>query len=129
MARERTYRFGCQAGGDAFKFVQETEGVGFSEAVELLAQRYGVQVEVEAEDPRDAERRMQRERLGIPVILLSGFGDFNTCVQAANKRASAFFPKPVELDRLFSTVRTLTPAEDEQTPAIRGGVRGARDRG
>jgi DNA-binding NtrC family response regulator len=51
--------------------------------------------------------RMQRERLGIPVILLSGFGDFHTCVQAANRRASAFFPKPVELDRLFSTVRTL----------------------
>ena len=61
---EKLYHcFGCQAGGDAFKFVQETEGVGFSEAVELLAQRYGVQVEVEAEDPRDAERRMQRERL------------------------------------------------------------------
>src|SRR5215212_2252240 len=61
---EKLYHcFGCQAGGDAFKFVQETEGVGFSEAVELLAQRYGVQVEVEAEDPRDAERRQARERL------------------------------------------------------------------
>ncbi len=55
--------FGCQAGGDAFKFVQEIEGVGFSDAVELLAQRYGVQLEVEAEDPRDAERRLARERL------------------------------------------------------------------
>jgi DNA primase len=61
---EKLYHcFGCQAGGDAFKFVQEIEGVGFSEAVELLAQRYGVQVEVEAEDPRDAERRQARERL------------------------------------------------------------------
>ncbi|MEA2179367.1 MAG: primase [Solirubrobacteraceae bacterium] len=55
--------FGCQAGGDAFSFVQEIEGVGFSEAVELLAQRYGVQLELEAEDPRDAERRLARERL------------------------------------------------------------------
>ena len=35
----------------------------FNEAVELLAQRYGVQLEVEAEDPRDAERRLARERL------------------------------------------------------------------
>lgn len=51
--------------------------------------------------------RMQRERLGIPVILLSGFGDLRTCVQAAKKRASAFFPKPVELGRLLATVRTL----------------------
>jgi len=51
--------------------------------------------------------RMQRERLGIPFILLSGFGDFHTCVQAANGRAAAFFPKPVELDRLLAVVRTL----------------------
>jgi DNA-binding NtrC family response regulator len=51
--------------------------------------------------------RLNRERLGIPMILLSGFGDFHTCVQAANKRAAAFFPKPVELARLLSAVRTL----------------------
>ena len=61
---EKLYHcFGCQAGGDAFRFVQETEGVGFSEAVELLAQRYGVQVEMEEEDPREAERRQARGRL------------------------------------------------------------------
>jgi DNA primase len=61
---EKLYHcFGCQAGGDAFSFVQEIEGVGFSDAVELLAQRYGVQLELEAEDPRDAERRRARERL------------------------------------------------------------------
>jgi len=51
--------------------------------------------------------RMNQERLGIPMILLSGFGDFHTCVRAANKRAAAFFPKPVELDRLLSAVRAL----------------------
>jgi DNA primase len=61
---EKLYHcFGCQAGGDAFNFVMEIEGVGFTEAVEMLAQRYGVQVELEAEDPRDAERRLARERL------------------------------------------------------------------
>jgi DNA primase len=61
---EKLYHcFGCQAGGDAFSFVQETEGVGFSEAVELLAQRYGVQLQMEEEDPREAERRQARGRL------------------------------------------------------------------
>ena len=55
--------FGCQASGDAFTFVQETEGVEFKEAVELLAERYGVQLEVDEEDPRDAERRRARDRL------------------------------------------------------------------
>src|SRR4051794_39910968 len=55
--------FGCQAGGDVFTFVQETEGVDFHGALELLADRYGVQLELEDEDPRAAERRRRRERL------------------------------------------------------------------
>jgi DNA primase len=57
------YCFGCQAAGDAFTFVQETEGVDFKGALELLADRFGVELETESEDPRDAERRRQRERL------------------------------------------------------------------
>jgi DNA primase len=55
--------FGCQASGDLFTFVQETEGVDFKGALELLAERYGVELQREQEDPREAERRKQRERL------------------------------------------------------------------
>lgn len=57
------YCFGCQASGDVFTFVQETEGVDFKGALELLAERYGVELEREEEDPREAERRKRRERL------------------------------------------------------------------
>ena len=57
------YCFGCEAKGDAFTFVQETEGVDFKGALELLADRSGVELQVEAEDPREAQRRQQRERL------------------------------------------------------------------
>ncbi len=57
------YCFGCQASGDVFTFVQETEGADFKGALELLAERYGVELEREAEDPREAERRKRRERL------------------------------------------------------------------
>src|SRR3984893_4142395 len=55
--------FGCQASGDVFTFVQETEGVDFKGALELLAERYGVELVREEEDPRAAERRRHRERL------------------------------------------------------------------
>jgi DNA primase len=55
--------FGCQASGDVFTFVQETEGVDFKGALELLADRYGVELEREQEDPGEAERRRRRERL------------------------------------------------------------------
>jgi DNA primase len=55
--------FGCQASGDVFTFVQEKEGVDFREALELLADRYGVELVRETEDPRAAQRRQARERL------------------------------------------------------------------
>src|SRR5215211_5575663 len=61
---EKLYHcFGCGAGGDVFKFAMETEGLDFSGALEALAERAGIELEREAEDPRDAERRGRRERL------------------------------------------------------------------
>lgn len=55
--------FGCGASGDAFTFVMSTQGVDFPGALELLADRYGVQLEREEEDPQAAARRERRERL------------------------------------------------------------------
>jgi DNA primase len=55
--------FGCGAGGDVFRFVMETEGVDFRGALELLADRSGVALEREDEDPAAAARRQRRERL------------------------------------------------------------------
>src|SRR5271154_3256416 len=52
-----SYCFGCQASGAVFTFVQETEGVDFKGALELLADRYGVELQREQEDPEDARRR------------------------------------------------------------------------
>jgi DNA primase len=57
------YCFGCGKGGDCFSFVEETEGLRFPEAMQFLADRYGVELEVEAEDPQEAARRARRERL------------------------------------------------------------------
>ena len=57
------YCFGCQASGDVFTFVQETEGVDFKGALELLAERCGVELQREEEDPGEAQRRQRRERL------------------------------------------------------------------
>ena len=42
--RQFYHCFSCKAGGDVFKFVQETEKVGFREAVELLSRRAGIPV-------------------------------------------------------------------------------------
>ena len=50
--------FGCGAGGDAFKFVMEIEGVSFFEAMKLLAERNGMTMPQRREytDPQ-TERR------------------------------------------------------------------------
>jgi DNA primase len=57
------YCFGCQAAGDPFSFVMETEGLDFKAALESLADRFGVTLETEDEDPAAASRRERRERL------------------------------------------------------------------
>jgi DNA primase len=62
-AEKLFYCFGCGEGGDAFKFVQLTEGVDFKGSLEYLADRYGVTLEVVEEDPEAAQRRRTRERL------------------------------------------------------------------
>jgi DNA primase len=50
--------FGCHAGGDIFKFVQETENLGFMEAVELLAREAGMTMP--ARDPK-AQEKLDRQ--------------------------------------------------------------------
>jgi DNA primase len=62
--QEKLYHcFGCGVGGDVIKFVEEKEGLGFAEAVEVLADRYGVELEREQEDPRAEAKRRRRRRL------------------------------------------------------------------
>jgi DNA primase len=63
-ATEKLYHcFGCGVGGDVIKFVEEKDGLGFAEAVEMLADRYGVEIEREQEDPRAEAKRQRRRRL------------------------------------------------------------------
>ncbi len=58
------YCFGCQEGGDVITFVEKIEGVGFTEAVERLAARFGVDLHY-VDDGRATTRREpgQRTRL------------------------------------------------------------------
>jgi len=55
--------FGCQASGDPFTFVMETEGLDFVGAMESLAGRFGVTLEIADEDPAAKALRERRERL------------------------------------------------------------------
>ena len=59
-ARGLYHCFGCGKSGDIYRWVQETQGLDFSGAVEFLARRAGVTLTV---DPEAAKRRGKRDRL------------------------------------------------------------------
>lgn len=59
----RYYCHGCGATGDAFDWMQTQEGAGgFTEAVEALAERFGIDISYAEESPREASERAGRER-------------------------------------------------------------------
>lgn len=61
---EKLYHcFGCSESGDPFDFVMQTEGLDFTGALESLADRFGVTLQTEEEDPQAAAERARRERL------------------------------------------------------------------
>jgi DNA primase len=56
--------FGCQAGGDVINFLMQIDGLPFGEAVERLADKYGVQLRREEGDVReDRPKGPARQRL------------------------------------------------------------------
>lgn len=55
--RGRYHCFGCQASGDVFRFIQETEGLTFIEAVRRLGEKAGVEVE----DDLSAQDRLREQ--------------------------------------------------------------------
>ena len=68
----RTYKcFGCGKGGDAFKWLVETEGLSFPEAVEKLAGEAGV--ELPKWSPDDEAREQKRKSLYDIVELAAKF--------------------------------------------------------
>lgn len=54
--------FGCGQAGDIISFVRETEQLGFTEAVEAIGQRFGVEIEYEkGSGPSREERSLRQE--------------------------------------------------------------------
>ncbi len=60
--RQIYYCFGCGEGGDVFKFLMKIRGLSFVEAVELVAERVGLEVPREPLSP-DQQKKKEREEL------------------------------------------------------------------
>ncbi len=70
---KRYHCFGCSESGDPFSFVMQTEGLDFVGALEALADRFGVTLETEDEEPEAAARRQRRERLYVLLDRAAAF--------------------------------------------------------
>ncbi len=53
--------FGCGESGDVFSFVMEMEGIGFQEALQTLADRYGVSLPVMEDEQHESETHKLKE--------------------------------------------------------------------
>ncbi len=85
-ARGLYHCFGCGKSGDVFSWVQETQGVDFTGALELLARRAGVTL---TEAPGEAKRRSRREALVAAVADAMAFyvDRLKTAPDAASARS------------------------------------------
>ena len=68
-AKELFYCFGCHKGGTVFNFVMEIEGVGFAEAIKIVADRVGMPLPKLVDDERFAIKRQEADE----VIQLNGW--------------------------------------------------------
>lgn len=75
-ARGLFFCFGCQEGGDLYKFVEKVENLAFPEAVEWVARRFGYELRYEEMRPGEQAAR------GVKARLLD-----------ANAQAASFFHK------------------------------------
>lgn len=58
--------FGCGAGGDVFSFVMKRDHVDFSEALKILARKYGIPIPERAKTAQEAAREKEtKEVLGV----------------------------------------------------------------
>jgi DNA primase len=94
--------FGCGAGGDVYKFIQEIEHVGFTEAIEKLAEKSGFQLTYDEGSTQESSGRAR--------------------LLAANQEASAFFSEQLQSSEGETAVKFLASRGFDQKAISQFGI-------
>ena len=86
----RYHCFGCGVSGDSITFTMERQGLSFPEAVEYLAQRAGIPVQLEGGAPREKKGPEKGE---FYRINLAAQRYFAACLEKADKLVSEYLLK------------------------------------
>ncbi|MFE6970681.1 DNA primase [Isoptericola sp. NPDC057653] len=103
----RWHCFGCGEGGDVISFVQKVDGMGFTDAVEFLADRVGVQLRYEDSRTGAAADRGRREEPGKRQRLVEAHK------VAAEFYAEQLFGPGAQAGRAFLAERSFDRADAE----------------
>ena len=103
----RWHCFGCGEGGDVISFVQKIDGMGFTDAVEFLADRAGVQLRYEDSRTGAAADRGPREEPGRRQRLIEAHK------VAAEFYAEQLFGQGAQAGRAFLAERSFDRADAE----------------
>ena len=94
--------FGCGAGGDVYKFIQEIEHVGFTEAIEKLAEKSGFQLTYDEGSTQESSGRAR--------------------LLAANQEASAYFSEQLQSSEGETAVKFLASRGFDQKAISQFGI-------
>ncbi|MDO8148943.1 DNA primase [Isoptericola sp. b515] len=103
----RWHCFGCGEGGDVISFVQKIDGMGFTDAVEYLADKVGVELHYEDSRTGAAAQRGPREEPGRRQRLLEAHR------VAAQFYAEQLFAPGAQAARAFLAERSFERADAE----------------
>ncbi len=85
--------FGCGAGGDVIKFVQEREGLSFVEAAKMLANRFGVALPLGVSPEKSKKERSDREKILAINTLACDFYHDNLIKRSSGKKGFDYLLK------------------------------------
>ena len=85
--------FGCGVGGDLFEFIQQIEGVDFSEALKILGDKAGVEVKSSKKDQAAAAAESLRDRLVAINALATEFYHYILTKHQIGKKALNYLHK------------------------------------